>query len=50
VGVFVYQSAEPIAAWEVQVGGCGRGQWSKWCCLKQCAVGAMVIEVGYVLG
>jgi hypothetical protein len=51
LGIFVDQSAEPVVTSDVKVGlGRGRWQWSEWCCLMQCPVGAMGVEVCHVLG
>lgn len=45
------QSTEPVATAEVKLGRCRDGwEWPKCCCLVQRAVGAMVVEMGHVLG
>jgi hypothetical protein len=51
LGIFVDQSAEPIATSQANVGlGRRPWQWSKWCCVLQGAVGAVLVEMRRVFG
>jgi hypothetical protein len=54
LGIFMYQPTESVATSEVQVGmdllRWEWSEWSEWCCLMQCAMWAVLVEVRYVLG
>lgn len=44
------QSAERVAASGAKVGRrCVLREWFEWCCVMQCPIGAMVVEVCHVL-
>src|SRR5918998_4348383 len=51
LAIFVDQPTEPVATLEAKLGRCRGGWgWPEWCCLVQCAVGAMAVEMRHVLG
>jgi hypothetical protein len=51
LAIFVDQSTEPVATAEAKLGRCRGGwEWPEWCCLVQCAVGTMVVEIRHALG
>jgi hypothetical protein len=51
LGIFVNQSTEPIATSDAKLGGRREGRERvEWCCLVQCPVRPMVVEVRDVLG
>ena len=51
LAIFVDQPTEPVATLEAKLGRCRGGwEWPEWCCLVQCAVGAMAVEMRHVLG